>query len=91
MARVSGKLLLLQIVVILCCSSASAQYEDLQNAYDFSSSGSGAGEGTDPTLVDYEYDDYEYIFPYIPEEVDICRRYPLGIIITIYDNTVCTS
>lgn len=71
---------ILQIVGFLC-SLASAQLDDLKTAYDFSGSGNIP---SDPTLVDLEPGagddgDYEYIFPFVPEDVDICRGYPLGI------------
>lgn len=77
MARVAGKLLILQIFCFLY-SKASAQLDDVEPVYDFSSSGDTT---TDPTLVDYEYgdEDYDYPFPFVPEEVNICRGYPLGI------------
>jgi hypothetical protein len=78
MARVAGKLLLLQIVCILCFW-ATAQFEDIE---DFKSSGSGSGDASNPTFVDYE-EDYTLPFPYIPEEVDICDTYPLGMCIII--------
>lgn len=81
MARVAGKLLILQIVYFLH-SSAYAQLDDFSssgdNPTDFSSSGDNP---IDPTQVDYEFGDdgdYEYPFPYDTEDVDICRHYPAG-------------
>ena len=78
MAHTIGKLLLLQIV----CSLAIAQFEDVE---DYSSgSGGFSGDVSDPTLVDYEQDyDYDYEIAYVPEEVDICDSYPIGITIKL--------
>lgn len=80
MARTIGKLLLLQIIGFLC-TSTTAQYEDLE---DYSGgSGSFSGDTSDPTFVDYEQDyDYgdEYEIAYVPDAVDICHTYPLGMV-----------
>lgn len=75
MARVAGKLLLLQIIGFLYCS-ATAQYEDLE---DFSGGFSGDARFPDNEFGDDE--DFDYEIDYIPDGVDICHTYPSGIII----------
>lgn len=77
MARVAGKLLLLQIIGFLYCS-ATAQYEDLEN---FSGDLENfSGDVPDPDYEDGDDEDFDYGIDYIPEDVDICHTYPSGIV-----------